>query len=183
MGQGNYYSEKISTYNSAKKFADEILHELMKSQCNSKIISRLGALSVLEANRLSPDQRTVVKYNATKERIIFQQTLINEIEATVVINAVQIEIDLLNKLKTNLDDLEQNFEDRKDEIMEVVVIQGVKRPTLTTMFSDINKYLDTIYVQIQRIMTKNKLLFTSSNDDYLEDQELKEKIKADNLKN
>lgn len=182
MGSGNYYSEKISTYNSAKKFADELIHPLMISQCNSKIISRLGAISILEANKLSPDQRIICRYNATKERIILQQTLIIEIESTVRINDTEIEIQLLEKLKTNLDNLEQNFEDRKDEIMEINVIQGVRRPILTPMFSNINKYLDAIYVQIQRIMTKNKLLFTSGNDEYLEDQELKEKIKADNLR-
>jgi len=89
---------------------------------------------------------------------------------------------MLEKIKEILEEMEDNFDDKKEEIMEIVGIGTNKKPKLTKLFKKINRYLDTMYVQIQQIMTKNKLLFTSDNDEWLQDSELKEKIKSDNLK-
>lgn len=175
-------SSQIKTFNSAKKFAEEVLHPLIKSHSEAKLTTRLGAISITEANSFSPAQRTIGRYNATKERVILQQTLINEIEATVLINGVKSENELLEKIKKNLELIETNFDSRKDEIMEFITINGTKSPKLLSKFNEINKFLDKMYVQVQRVMTKNKLLFTSDNEDFLEDQELKEKIKTDNLR-
>jgi len=172
---------EIRTFNSAKLFVETVIHPLIKNHSDSKIVTRLGALSVKEADEISPGQRTINRYNATKERIIFQQTLINEIEATVTINDTKSEIEMLKKLKQNLDELENQFDEHGDQIMVFEHTTNGKRPALQPIFGKINKFLDSLYVQIQKIMTKNKLLFTSDNEDYLEDQELKEKIKRDNI--
>lgn len=172
----------IKTFNSAKLYAEQVLHPLIKNHSESKITTRLGAISIAEANNLSTNQRIVNRYNAGKERVILLQTLVNEIEATVRINNVKAEINMLTAIKKELDNVELNFENRKDDIIENQTIRGVRTPTLTILFSKINIYLDSTYVQIQKIMTKNKLLFTSENDDWLQDSELKEKIKSDNIK-
>lgn len=172
-------STSIRTFNSAKKFAEEVLHPLIDDHKNAKIITRLGAVNDDEASKLSSDQRVIKRFNALKSRIIFQQTLINEIEATVRLNEVKCEIDLIEELKNQLNDCEDNFEKRSDEILEFQLIKGIRKPILTGLFKELSIFLDSIYVHVQRLMTKNKLLFYSDNDDYLEDQELKEKIKAD----
>lgn len=172
----------IKTFNSAKRFAEEVIHPIIKSQSEAKITANLGAISIIEANKLPPAQRVINRYNAAKERIILQQTLINEIEATVRINGNKSEMQMLEKLKSNLEGMEDDFEDKKEDIMTFERIRGKKVPKLTSLFKKIDRYLDTIYVQIQQIMTKNKLLFTSDNEEWLEDSELKEKIKSNNLK-
>lgn len=172
----------IKVFNSAKLFSEHVVFPLIKSHSEAKLITRLGAISIAEANKIFPNQRIINRYNATKERVILQQTLINEIESTILINGVQVEIEMLDSIKTNLNMIEEQFDERKEEIMVFENIKGVKTPILTKMFSEINRYLDSTYVQITKLMTKNKLLFVSASDDYIEDQELKEKIKADNLK-
>jgi len=51
----------IKTFNSAKKFAEEILHPLMISHKDAKLRSRLGAISDNEASLLSPRVRVMKK--------------------------------------------------------------------------------------------------------------------------
>lgn len=170
----------IRTFNSAKKFAEEILHPLIREHTNAKLKTRLGAVSIEEANKLSFNQRVMNRLNSLKERIVLQQTLINEIEATIRLNKVKCEIELIESITKELDILELNFDDKADSIMEIKSFKGVQKPVLTPLFRKLGQFLDKTYVQIQRLMTKNKLLFYSDDDEYLEDQELKEKIKSDN---
>ena len=70
-----------------------------------------------------------------------------------------------------------------------MVLRGLALPSAVLLytvmelfkFEIINSYLDKLYIQIQKIMTQNKLLFTGNNDEFMEDQDLKERIKRDNL--
>ena len=169
----------IRTFNSAKKFAEEILHPLISKHTNAKLKTRLGAIDDESASKLTSTQRVINRFNALKERIILQQTLINEIEATIRLNKAQCEIDLIEELKKQLRDLEDNYDEKSDEILQFKMVQGIKKPILTKLFKELTTFLDTTYVHVQRLMTKNKLLFYSDDDEYLDDLELKEKIKID----
>lgn len=170
----------IRTFNSAKKFAEDVLHPLISRHTDAKLTTRLGAKSNAEASLLPPNQRIIRRFNALKERIILQQTLINEIEATVRLNGVKCEIALIEELNKQLVVCEKDFDERSDEIITYELVRGSKKPYLTEMFSDLCRFLDSTYVHVQRLMTKNKLLFYSDDDEFLEDQELKEKIKISN---
>lgn len=170
----------IRTFNSAKKFAEDVLHPLISSHTNAKLTTRLGATSNAEASKIPPKRRVIIRFNAMKERIILQQTLINEIEATVRLNGVKCEIELIESLTVQLAICEKDFNERSDEIISSHIDRGTKKPYLTEMFYDLSKFLDSTYVHVQRLMTKNKLLFYSDDDEFLEDQELKEKIKITN---
>lgn len=176
----NLMGDGIRTFNSAKKYAEEILHPLMDSHKDAKIKTRLGAINTEEASKLSPDERVVNRFNNLKERIILQQTLANEIRATIEINNVKCEVELIAELIEQLDNLEENFDEKTDDILSFRFVYGIKKPVLSPLFKQLGSFLDKIYVQIQRLMTKNKLLFSSENEEYLEDQELKQRIKLEN---
>lgn len=169
----------IRTFNPAKKFAEEVLHPLIKNHSDAKIVSRLGAVNDKEAMMISPKIRMVARFNAMKERIILQQTLINEIEATVLLNERKSENAMITELKKQLGILERNYEERSDEIL---VISSTQIPELSPLFREISNYLDKTYVQIQRIMTKNKLLFFGEENEFLENEALMERIKSENRK-
>ena len=174
-------SSSIRTFNSAKKFAEEILHPLMDGHKNAKLKTRMGAVNDEEASKVSSSQRMINRFNAMKERVVLQQTLINEIEGTIRLNGVKCEIDLIEEIKEQLQDCEDNFEEKSDEILEFQMVNGNRKPIVTNLFKKLGIFLDSTYVHLQRLMTKNKLLFYSDDDEYLEDQELKEKIKRENL--
>ena len=170
----------IRTFNPAKKFAEEILHPLMAAHKDAKIRSRLGAISDDEATKLRPEVRVIKRFNAMKERIIYQQTLLNEIESTVRLNGRKSEFKLINELSRQLSILEDSYDDRSSELM--IKSSGKLNNTseLTPLFKKMGQYLDKIYVQLQLIMTKNKLLFSGEDNEFLKDEDLMEKIKNEN---
>ena len=170
----------IRTFNSAKKFAEEILHPLMRQHTEAKIKTRLGAINEEQANKIGPNMRVVRRFNALKERVAIQQTLATEIKATVILNKVKSDLELLETVEDQLKNVEENINRCPDDIMYFKREMGNSKPFLTELFHETGVFLDDTYVQIQYIMTKNKLLFVSDTDEYLEDQEIKEKIKVDN---
>ena len=158
---------QIKTFNSAKKFAEEVLHPLIRSHTDAKIISRLGAINDEEAIKIPPNIRVL-------------QTLLVEVEATIRLNGRECEVELIEILYKQLLSLEDSYEKESDKILE----EGDERlkipPRLTPLFKEINIFVDRIYIQLQRIMTKNKLLFFGDDNEYLDEDDLMEKIKSEN---
>lgn len=170
----------IKTFNSAKKFAEEILHPLMLAHKDAKLISRLGATSDGDAMLLTPRVRVVKRFNALKERIIYQQALLTEVEPTVRLNGRKGEIELIEELSKQLSLLEDSYEERSSELIIEYSSKLNKTPELTPLFKQMGEYLDKIYVQLQRIMTKNRLLFFGGDDEFADNEELMERIKTEN---
>ena len=99
----------IRTFNSAKKFAEEILHPLMRQHTEAKIKTRLGAINEEQANKIGPNMRVVRRFNALKERVAIQQTLATEIKATVILNKVKSDLELLETVEDQLKNVEENI--------------------------------------------------------------------------
>ena len=170
----------IRTFNSAKKFAEEVLHPLIRSHTDAKLCSKLGALNDEEAIKISPNMRVIKRFNAMKERITLLDGLIMEVEPTIRLNGRVGEIGLIEELKEQLHSIEDDYNDSTEDLLEVKNVNGVEKPVLTDLFKQVGYFLDRIYVQLQRLMTKNKLLFYGEDNEYLEDEQLKEKIKLEN---
>lgn len=168
----------IRTFNSAKKFAEEVLHPLIKSHNEAKIRSRLGGVTDEEAIRISPEMRVAKRFNAMKERIIILQSLITEVIPTVILNGRKSEIRLIEELTKQLSLLEDAYDERTEELIE----ENEKGHTLKPLFKEMGQYLDKIYIQLQRTMTKNKLLFFGDDNEYLDNEQLMERIKSENRK-
>jgi len=170
----------IKTFNSAKKFAEEVLHPLMTAHKDAKLKSRLGAISEESAGLLPPGMRVIKRFNALKERIILLQTLLTEVEPTVRLNGRKSEVELITALSEQLSLLEDSYDDRTSELMIQYSEKLEKPPKLTPLFKEVGQYLDKLYVQLQRVMTKNKLLFFGDDNEFLENEDLIERIKAEN---
>ena len=172
--------ENIRTFNSAKKFAEEILHPLMTEHKDAKVRSRLGAISDEEAMKLPKSVRVIKRYNALKERIILQQTLLTEVEATVRLNGRKSEVEMIEELTNQLSILEDSYNERSSDLIIEYGDKLNRPPELTPLFKEMGQYLDKIYVQLQRIMTKNKLLFFGEDNEFLDNEDLMERIKSEN---
>lgn len=170
----------VKAFNSAKKFAEEVLHPLIKMHNDAKIRCRLGALSDEEALKLSPEIRVIKRFNAMKERISLLDALMVEVEPTIRLNNAKWEIELIEELKVQLYSIEENYEKQSHKIIEKRLRDGIEVNVLTELFKEIGQFLDRIYIQLQKLMTKNKLLFSGDDNEYLEDEELRERIKTEN---
>lgn len=168
----------IRTFNSAKKFAEEVLHPLISSHKDAKIKTRLGAINDEEALQIPKRFREVKRFNAMKERIIILQTLLTEVEPTIRLNGRKSEIALITELSNQLSILEDSYDTRTEDLIISDAGDGI--PKLTPLFKEMGQYLDRIYVQLQRLMTKNKLLFYGDDNEFLDNEQLMERIKAEN---
>lgn len=173
--------KEVRTFNPGKKYSEDVLLHLIKSHSNASLTISFGANSIEESKQYSFNQRMMNRLNGLKERITLQISLINEIAGTIAISGSKDDKVMLKVIMKNLKMLKENFEERKDEILIIEVIQGVKKPQLTKKFDEINNYLDDLYPRISSVMTRNKLLFVSESDSFSEDQVLKDKIKSRNL--
>lgn len=171
----------VRTFNSAKKFAEEILHPLMDADKNAKLTFRLGAVTSELAEKISPPARELRRYNALKERIAIQQTLLTEVKPTIKINARKSEVKLAEELSVQLSIIEDNYDSNGSEILVEVDSGDKKIRKLSPLAKEINNYVDQISEQLQFLMTKNKLLFAGDNNEFLDNEELMEKIKSENI--
>jgi hypothetical protein len=172
----------VRVFNPAKKFAEEVLHPLIRSHTDAKLKSRLGAITDEEASLFSPAKRVIKRFNAMKERIVIQQALIMEVKATILINGRKSEAGLITDCQKNLSVLEDQYDQRSDELIETSIYGGKEKPILTEKFKEVGEYLDETYIIIQKLMTKNKLLFFGEDNEFADDEELRERIKNDNRK-
>lgn len=170
----------IKTFNSAKKFAEEILHPLMVAHKDARIRSKLGASSIEEAGKLTSITRVWNRFNAMKERIILNQSLLTEVESTIRGNKRRCEVEIIEILSKRLSSLEDSYEERMPEIIIEYSRKLSKVPKLTPVFKQIGQSEDRIYVKLTELMTKNKLLFFGGEDEFMDDEELMEKIKMEN---
>lgn len=168
----------IRTFNSAKRYSEEVLHPLISSHTNAKLTSRLGAPSIEEANKMPPGVRVWNRFNALKTRIAILQTLLTEITATILLNGDKGEAELVESLQTCLSNMETDVDERSGELVEEGDRKLSRPPKLTNLFKSSSSHLDKIYISTQRLMTTNKLLFYSEDDEFLEDSELRGKIKT-----
>ena len=104
----------INTFNPAKKYAEEELLQLVSAHKAARLTSKLGAINIQEASKLSSDFRVLARFNALKERLVVQQTLLNEIEATVRLNKVKMDIGLVEEVKEHFEGLEVDLVERED---------------------------------------------------------------------
>ena len=174
MAQGD-----IRTFNTAKKFSEDIIHELIKNHDIAMIKSKLGAVNSEEASKMNPQMRVLNRFNAMKDRIVFLQTLITESRPTILINGTDTQRDYIKEAKEQLIICEDEFEEQSEELL---VIQEGKKPELTKKFKLLGRYLDEIYEQLQQILSKNNLIFFGDDSQFLEDEELKERIKKEVLR-
>lgn len=170
----------IRTFNAAKKFADEVLHPLIKNHSEAKLRTKLGDITINDAGKLSRNQRIFNRFNALKERMALQQVLLSEVEGTITLKGSIAEIQLITELNKQLDNIETNIKNNSNDIILEDYIDGMIQPVLTDLFYKVNSFLDNIYINLQQLMTKNNLLFSGDDDDFMDDQDLKEIIKIEN---
>jgi len=173
-------TRSIKTYNTAKKFADEILYPLLNSDKEATITFSLGAKTTQEAEEIPPEKRMIRRFNSLKERITVQQTLIVQIEAIIRLRNKKNEVILINRLSNRLDEMEEIY-NSKPNLLIVEKMSGNKKSYLLTDLSKrMNKYLNKTSSKIQWLMTKNKLLFVDEGDEFLDNEKLMDRIKAEN---
>ena len=174
----NYGENLARTFNTAKRYAEEILFPKMDMFQKYQRQSEFGDENLEDSLLLSPEVRDIQRFNGLKGMINILHGLLMNIESTIRINKKKNEIKLLEEMQIKTRRLNDIFTDEKEKFFENEWNGSDNYEKLNkTYFNKVKSIVERMYVNTEILMTKNKLLFAESRDDYLEDKEIIERVK------
>lgn len=167
----------LKTFNTAKKFAEEILFPLMEQFQSYQRKSDFGANKLEDAVLLSEELREIERFNGLKAMADACSSLAVAITSTVKLKNNKDEVQQLEKTIAYLERLKDIFYNQKNHFF---ISQYKNNQVVDTLnkeyFDKIKKIVQSCYVNIEILMTRNKLLFADASDEYKDDAELQDMI-------
>ena len=167
----------LKTFNTAKVFAEQILFPLMFTYQKYMRISDFGYENIVEASNYSEEHREILKFNGLKASADVSLNLINAIKSTVMLKKNQEEITQMEEIIVTLEKVKTIFSEDKDKFFMNIYKNNRRMEKLDRdYFEQVKKIIVTCYTNTEMLMTRNKLLFSDSKDEFASDDEIKEDI-------
>jgi len=167
----------LRTFNTAKKFSEEILFPLMEDCKKYQRMMDFGSSTIEDATSMPEDIREINRYNGAKCYGETTLSLLNAIKSTVILHNNKEEIIMTKEIDDTLEKLKYIFYDDKDKFF-IKVFRGTKEVEVLDRryFEKIKKIIITCYINVEILMTRNKLLFADSKDEFATDEDIREQI-------
>ena len=167
----------LKTFNTAKKFAEEILFPLMFNYKKFQRQANYGHENLDNSLELSEEIREIQRFNGLKGMIETVHDLLYSISSTVRLKGNKEEIKMLDGLIKYTEKIKEIFYEHKERFF---IHEYKNNKSIEVLdrhyFQTIKKIIDVCYVNSEILMTKNKLLFADANDEFSSDEEIKEEI-------
>jgi hypothetical protein len=170
----------LRVFNTAKKFSEEILFPLMEQYQAYQCQSDFGTAKLQDSIILDEEIRDIERYNGLKAMADVCLNLALAIKSTVNLKNNKEEMKQLEITLTCLESIKNLFYEKKD-LFFTTGYRGTRQVEIIkrNYFEQIKKIIQVCYVNTEILMTRNKLLFADSSDDYKNDEELMEAIKKE----
>lgn len=176
----NKFDNNLRVFNTAKKFAEEILFPLMEQYQTYQRQSDFGTSDLSNALYLSEEVRDIERFNGLKAMCEVCINLSIAIKSTVYLKNNKQEIEQLDGILKVLDKTKRLFYEKKVLFFKPELKNGYNTDTIDReYFEKIKKIIQVCYVNTEILMTRNKLLFTDLSDEFKTDEELMDMIKKD----
>lgn len=174
----------LKVFNTAKKFVEEVLFPLMFDFKKFQRQANFGSDRLIDSMEISDEIRDIQRFNGLKAMVETVHDLLFSISSTVKLKGNKLEIEKLKQTLEDTDKIKQLFYNHKDkffrqEYRDTRTIELLDR----TYFEKVKDIIDICYVNTEILMTRNKLLFADSNDEYMTDDEIKDAIKREYIEN
>lgn len=167
----------LRTFNTAKVYAEQILFPLMFDYKKFQRQANYGHDNMEKASELSEELREIGRFNGLKGMAETCQDLLNAIASSVRLKNNKKEIEQLLSLVKITGKIKLMFYENKERFFSSVFRDTKTIEILNrNYFEQIKDIIETCYINTEILMTKNKLLFADSNDEYLSDDEIKKQI-------
>lgn len=168
----------LKTFNQAKKYAEEILFPMMENYQKFMRQSDFGSENLEEAKMMGEEIREIERFNGLKGSVDVLFNLINTIRSTIILKNNAEEISQMQLVISTIEKIKDLFYNHKENFFSSAY-KGNKRLEVINReyFEKVKKIIVTCYVNIEILMTKNKLLFSDSKDDFSNDEEIKKGIR------
>jgi hypothetical protein len=172
------YRSQAKTFNTAKKYAEEILFPKMDSFQRYQRQADFGAPELEDSILLSEEIRDIQRFNGLKAMNDVLYNLLINISSTVEVNNSRVQVEQVAKLLNASKSMKEIFNNRK-EMFFYSTYDGTKEIERLDRLT-FERYKDTVdkmYINCEILMTKNKLLFAEVRDEFLTDEENLRNIK------
>jgi len=178
MGENYYGGNLAKTFNTAKKYAEEILFPKMDLFQKYQRQAVFGDEDLNQAIFLDNETRDIQRYNGLKAMNNVLYSLLLNISSTVKINNKKNEIKMLERMIDLSKKLELVFNENQDNFFTKQYLEGKNVEELNRIFFlKIKDIVEKMYINCEILMTKNKLLFAETHDDFLDDKTILKQIK------
>ncbi len=170
----------LRTFNTAKKYAEEILFPIMHDYQKYQRQSDFGCANLDDSIMLPEEIREIERFNGLKAMNDTLYSLATTITSTIRMKKNKVELEQLNLIISTLEKLKIIFYDHKERFFTMQIKSSKSVEVLDRIyFEQIKKIISICYANTEMLMTKNKLLFSDQQDDYLVDKEIMEQIKQE----
>lgn len=180
MENPNREETNLRVFNTAKVFAELILFPLMFDYKKFQRQANYGSDKLNDSLELTEELRDIQRFNGLKAMSETCYDLLTSISSTVKLKGNKEEITKLKDLVVKTEEIKLVFYNHKErffntEHKNMQIIEVLNR----IYFDNIRKIIDICYINTEILMTRNKLLFADTNDEYMTDEEMKEMIKKE----
>ena len=171
---------QLRTFNTAKEYSSQILFPLMFAFKKFQRQANYGHENLDNSVEISEEIREIQRFNGLKASIETTHDLLYAISSTVKLKGNKEENKKLNELINLSDKIKMLFYKHKERFF-TSSFKGTNTIEVLDRkyFEKIKDIIDVIYVNTEILMTKNKLLFDDSKDEFKSDAELMEDIKRE----
>lgn len=180
MERPNTNEVDLKVFNTAKLVAENILFPRMKlfQECQNQ--ADFGASTLDKACDLSEEIRHIQRFNALKGMAECTYNLLLSISSTIRIKNNRDEIEQLDLMLKFLEDLTNTFYDNREKFFTTTyknnqTVEEIDRKE----FQRVKKIINSCYINVEILMTRNKLLFADANDEYSSDAEILDQLKKE----
>lgn len=175
---------ELKVFNTAKKFAEEILFPIMADFRKYQRQANFGSTDLNTSLTLTEEIRDIQRFNGLKGMAETTQMLYSSISSTVLTNNRKEEVKKMLEMHELLNKFIRLFYDYRELFFVQKVENGVIRESLNRdFFESVKRGIEAIYINAEILMNKNRLLGIDSKDDFLTDDEIKEAIKKEYVEN
>lgn len=180
MDNPNKDETSLKVFNTAKLHAEIILFSKMELYQRFQKQADFGNYNIDNAMELSEEVRDIQRVNGLKGMIETVHNLLIAISSTVKLKGNKQEIVKLEEMINITDKIKVIFYENKERFFTTIfketrVIETIDR----SYFEKIKKIIDTCYINTEILMTRNKLLFADSKDEFTDDEQLMEQIRKE----
>lgn len=170
----------IKVFNAAKLFAEKILFPMMEQFQAYQRMSDFGSRLLEDSVLLTEEVRDIQRFNGLKAMCDICSELTIAIKSTVYLKNNKEEIAQLENIMTYLDKIKILFHEHKHLFFKELhkdgrLIEVINRE----YFEKVKRIVQTCYTNTETLMTRNKLLFADSRDEWKSDAEIMEEIKKE----
>lgn len=166
----------IKTFNTAKVFTEQILFPMMADYKKFLRLSNFGSINLEDSAFLTEEYRDIERYNGLKAMAETCYDLAEAIESTVRLKKNKDELNKLLEIKAYLKEIRKMFYNERDKFFKL----SEKNPSVETInrvhFDKIKELIQAFYINVEMLMTRNKLLFNDQGDEFKDDKEIMDDI-------